>query len=92
MPIRPVLDERRLNTCELLATAADCFTGSVDAEPLLRCIDGHSTGRVSRITDGMSHADGCGNVEEIDVDSKEWYVMGHDTRTEWGDVFAEKLE
>lgn len=54
---RPSLDGLGLNTCEILAAAADCFGGTFDEERLLGAVDQYRTGLVSGVMEGGFHAD-----------------------------------
>lgn len=72
----PIVDALGLNTDELIATAADRFAGSVDAQALIGWIDRQTEGRVSPIMDGVFHADEVQKVKEADADSEKWYDIG----------------
>lgn len=67
---RSILDAVELNTSNLSATAADWFDGNEDAERLVRWIAGHNAGIVSRVMEGVFHANEGEKVEEIDVNSE----------------------
>ncbi len=55
---RPVLERLGLNTRDILAAAAERFAGCVDATLLPVSDHGSGEGRVSRVLDGVFHADG----------------------------------
>lgn len=88
---RPLLEALGLNTRELLAAAADRFAGSIDAERLLGTFAERGDGRVSRIMEGVFHADG-GEDDMADDDAQgEWCDIGEETTQEWEDSLSDRL-
>lgn len=89
---RPILEALGLNTRELLAAAADQFCGSVDAERLIGAITDTGDGRVSRVMEGVFHADGGEDVEEDQDNDGEWCDIGDETTEEWEEALRGKLK
>lgn len=72
-----LLNAQGLIIHELLATAADIFTGIVDEERLVGWTDEHSARRASPVMEGVFHDNVGQNVDEIEADSVVWYEKGH---------------
>lgn len=73
-----VLDALDLNPRDLLAAAADRFSGSIDAERLVGTFAEDGNGRISRVIEGFFHAEG--DDQQDDDDTKgEWYDIGGKT-------------
>lgn len=87
---RPILEALGINTRELLAAAADRFSGSVDADQMLATLDERGDGRVSRLMEGVFHSEG-GEHEEDDGATPVWCDIGGETESEWENELLEKV-
>lgn len=88
---RPLLESLGLNTRDLLAAGADQFCGSVDAECLIGSFAETGDGRVSRVLEGVFHADGGDDAEENGDNNGDWCDIGDETEQEWETALNEKM-
>lgn len=88
---RPILEALGLNTRDLLAAAADQFCGSVDAERLVGSVTNTGDGRLSRVMEGVFHADGGEEGDGNEDDNGEWCDVGCETDEEWEVALEGKL-
>lgn len=87
----PLLEALGLNTREILAAEADRFAGSIDAERLVGTFEERGDGRVSRIMEGVFHADiGEDDMADEDVQG-EWCDIGDETSQKWEDTMSDRL-
>lgn len=88
---RPVLEALGLSTREILAAAADRFCGSVDMERLVGTFAEEGDGRVSRVMEGVFHADGGQDGDKDDKTQGEWCDIGNETKEEWEDSLRKSV-
>lgn len=88
---RPVLKALGTNTWDLLAAAEDQFCGSVDADRVMGSFAESGDGRMSRVMEGVFHADGGDDVEEHLDESREWCDIVRETEEEWDNALKTKL-
>lgn len=81
---RPLLEFLGLNTAECLAAAADRSAGVIDAQHLAELDSTIAEGRVSRVLEGVFHAEGDPD-SEIDGEpyADTWCDLGDESNDEW---------
>jgi len=89
---RPVLEVLGLNTRNILAAAAEKYSGTVDVAALLDETDAAAqVSKVSRILEGVFHADG--GADDADLDENDgWLDLGPEDPIEKRKILNEKVE
>lgn len=87
---RPVLEFLGLNTRDILAAAAEKYSGVVDIPDILDAIP-EPKGKVSRILEGVYHADGGVDDDDLDEDD-DWIDLGPEDAEENYKVLESKMK
>lgn len=88
---RPVLEALGFNTRDTLAAAAEKHSGVVDVSTLFDDkTDFDDNGRVSRVLEGVYHAEGGADDNDLD-DNDGWLYLGPETPVEKETILKHKL-
>lgn len=80
---RPVLEFLGLNTADILATAADRAAGVIDTRGICDTDEDNSVGRISRVLDGLYHAEGEDGSDTDYLRYTDWCDLGNEDDKEW---------
>lgn len=88
---RPFPETLELYRRDLLAFAADRFSGSVNAKSLTSSFVAERVGRIAHIVKGIFREDGRQEADEDTKGSEKWCDIGTETNKEWEELLAVKL-